>query len=194
MASMNPATISGLPTPPLDGNISYNVRTSGQHQPLYEDLRLYQEFPDEITGPTLWKPEQYKDNAGGWTHRFTDDELEELSQAADAFRAAELPLTDIAKVDRIMRFKVGAGLTVHQDNFQLPQLSKLLETKRCNLVDGTGFTLFKGFPVEEWGIQKSAIAYMVCFNCPRLACRRIVRPLTTIGNGGTLWIFGQPEW
>lgn len=31
---------------------------------------------------------------------------------------------------------------------------------RNELLNGKGFILFKGFPVEEWGNHKSAIAYM----------------------------------
>ncbi len=31
---------------------------------------------------------------------------------------------------------------------------------RNELLDGKGFILFKGFPVEKWGNHKSAIAYM----------------------------------
>ena len=31
---------------------------------------------------------------------------------------------------------------------------------RDDLVNGKGFILFKGFPTQEWGPHKSAIAYM----------------------------------
>ena len=31
---------------------------------------------------------------------------------------------------------------------------------RSELLNGKGFILFKGFPVEKWGSHKSAIAYM----------------------------------
>ena len=39
-------------------------------------------------------------------------------------------------------------------------MSKYIEAIRKELIDGKGFILFKGFPVEEWGKHKSAIAYM----------------------------------
>lgn len=74
------------------------IKTSGQHPPLYNELRPYQNFPDQIAGPTLWKPENYKNNPERWTHWFTDDEIAELSEAADDFRDAEIPLTGISKV------------------------------------------------------------------------------------------------
>lgn len=66
-----------------------------------------------------------------------------MSEAADKFRDAGIPLTGISK-----------------DNFPLPRLSKFLESMRNELLNGKGFILFKGFPVEKWGNHKSAIAYM----------------------------------
>lgn len=39
-------------------------------------------------------------------------------------------------------------------------MSALLNTLKNELLDGKGFILFKGFPVEKWGNEKSAIAYM----------------------------------
>ncbi|KAK4694350.1 hypothetical protein P7C71_g3219, partial [Lecanoromycetidae sp. Uapishka_2] len=106
------------------------IKTSGQHPPLYEELRPYEDFPSEITGATVWNAEDYKNNPERWTHHFKEEEIAELSKAADDFRAAEIPLTGY------------------------------LESIRKELLDGKGFILFKGFPVEKWGNHKSAIAYM----------------------------------
>jgi len=74
------------------------IRTSGQHNPLYDQLRPYSEFPKEISGPTVWKREDYVNNPERWTHRFTEDELQELSDTADRFIASGTPLTAISKV------------------------------------------------------------------------------------------------
>ena len=51
-------------------------------------------------------------------------------------------------------------LTYYQENFKLPRLASFLESIRNELINGKGFILFKGFPVEQWGNHKSAIAYM----------------------------------
>ena len=51
-------------------------------------------------------------------------------------------------------------LTCYQENFKLPRLASFLESIRNELINGKGFILFKGFPVEQWGNHKSAIAYM----------------------------------
>lgn len=45
-------------------------------------------------------------------------------------------------------------------NFPLPNLAARLDTLREDLLNGKGFILFKGFPVEKWGNHKSAVAYM----------------------------------
>jgi hypothetical protein len=119
------------------------IKTSGQHAPIYDLLRPYEDFPKEITGPTVWNAEEYKNHPEQWTHHFTDSENEEISAAADAFIASGTPLTGIS-----------------QDNFKLPNFSKFLVSLRKELIDGKGFLLFKGLPVTAWGNQKSAVAYM----------------------------------
>lgn len=47
-----------------------------------------------------------------------------------------------------------------QDTFRLSKLSTLLGSIRNETLNGKGFILFKGFPVEKWGSHKSAVAYM----------------------------------
>ncbi len=78
------------------------IKTSGQHPPLYEQLRSYKDFPEEITGPTVWDTEDYKNNPERWTHWLTVDEIAELNDAADKFRAASIPLTGISKVSSMI--------------------------------------------------------------------------------------------
>ena len=73
------------------------IRTSGQHPPLYDKLRSYIDFPKEISGPTVWKKEDYV-NEETWTRHFTDQEIQELGNASDHFIESEIPLTGITKV------------------------------------------------------------------------------------------------
>ena len=80
------------------------IRTSGQHAPLYDALRPFSEFPKEITGPTVWKAEDYKDRPDRWVHPFTDEEIGELGDAADRFIASGIPLTGISKVSTLPMF------------------------------------------------------------------------------------------
>lgn len=96
---------SSLPTAPhkLGGSIDRNLfpdglKTTGQQTPLYDLLQPYDRFPKQITGPTVWKAEDYRDHPERWTHRFTEDEIEELSATADQFIASGTPLTGISQV------------------------------------------------------------------------------------------------
>jgi hypothetical protein len=118
-------------------------KTTGQHPPLYEHIQPFEHFPKEITGPTVWTAAEYRDHPEKWTHRFTPEELDELSRTADEFIRSKIPLTGISK-----------------KNFPLPNLSTHLQTLRHDLLNGRGFILFKGLPVNQWGLHKSAVVYM----------------------------------
>jgi hypothetical protein len=74
------------------------IRTSGQHEPIFDLLRPYEDFPKEISGPTVWTTEQYKSNPETWTHRFTAEEVAELGKTADDFMASPTELTGISQV------------------------------------------------------------------------------------------------
>ncbi|RMJ21845.1 hypothetical protein PHISP_07279 [Aspergillus sp. HF37] len=120
------------------------LKTTGQHPPLYDQLQPFARFPTHISGPTVWKTEDYKSNPEKWTYVFTGDDIAELSAAADAFLAGKIPLTGITR-----------------EIFPLPTLGPYLaHTLRLDLLNGKGFILFKGLPVAHWGLHKSAVAYM----------------------------------
>lgn len=102
---MAPALTDALPTAPhnLANNIPTDIfpdglKTTGQHPPLYDHIVPFDRFPHEITGPTVWKAEDYRENPEKWTHKFTEEQVEELSTAADAFLTSKTPLTGISKV------------------------------------------------------------------------------------------------
>ncbi|KAF2716163.1 Clavaminate synthase-like protein [Polychaeton citri CBS 116435] len=119
------------------------LKTSGQHPAIPSLIRPYEDFPKEISGPTVWRAEDYRDHPERWIHIFSDEEVAELSRAADDFIAAGNPLTGISKY-----------------NFHLPTLDSFFATVKKEITDGKGFILFKGIPVQEWGLQKSATVYM----------------------------------
>ncbi|KAI9810815.1 MAG: hypothetical protein M1827_006022 [Pycnora praestabilis] len=164
---MAPSVTESYPTPPHQlreppskAIFPDGIKTSGQHPPLYDQLRPYSDFPKEITGPTVWKTEDYINNPERWTHPFNEDEIAELSEAAEKFVADGTPLTGISKVSRIFFIDNSTILMILKDNFPLPNMSSFLESMRRELLNGKGFILFNGFPVEEWGNHKCAVAYM----------------------------------
>lgn len=141
-APMPPITPSGTPTV-SKAIFPDGIKTSGQHPPVYSRLTPYAQFPKEITGPTVWKAEDYRNNPERWTHVFSGDEIAELGKAADDFIKSGVPLTGITK-----------------DLFPLPRLEPFFRAVRKELINGKGFILFKGVPVEEWGLEKCAVMYM----------------------------------
>ncbi|TVY94501.1 Taurine hydroxylase-like protein [Lachnellula willkommii] len=139
-----PHSLTSPSQKPVDRKIFPDgIKTSGQHPPLPELIKNYSDFPKEIKGATVWQAEDYTNNPERWVHVFNSEEIAELSAAADKFLADKTPLTGISK-----------------DNFPLPKLSVLLASIRTEILNGKGFILFKGFPVEKWGNHKSAVAYM----------------------------------
>ncbi|TGZ78678.1 Clavaminate synthase-like protein [Ascodesmis nigricans] len=120
------------------------LRTSGQLDPIYSLLRPYSDFPSAITGPTLWHASDYASNSDAWVHRWTKEEIAAIGEAADKFMEEGKRLTEITR-----------------ENFVLKgELRDYLEKVRKMLVDGRGFGLWKGLPVDEWGVEKAAVAYM----------------------------------
>lgn len=100
-------TATALETITLQGNSLSNVditkfpdgfKTSGQHPPVYSQVRPYSAFPKVQDGPTVWKAEDYRHNPELWTHQFSESEIQEIGAAADAFIEKDLPLTGISKV------------------------------------------------------------------------------------------------
>ena len=135
------------------------IKTSGQHPPLLQSLRPYSDFPKEITGESVWKAEDYTNNPERWVHVFSGEEIAELSAVADQFIAGQTPLTGISKAS-FSHSTLTTSTNAIKDNFHLPKLSSLLNSIKSEILNGKGFILFKGFPVEEWGNHKSAVAYM----------------------------------
>ena len=104
-SSMSSNSVNGFVNPPPNGDYTPlraqfpdGIKVSGQHSPCYDELRSYENFPEEITGPTVWKAEEYQDSPERWTHQLTEQEIKEISEAADNFKAAGIPLLDISKV------------------------------------------------------------------------------------------------
>jgi hypothetical protein len=106
---MAPAVLDTLPTAPhqlsnpaqrvVDRKIFPDgIKTSGQHPPIPEAIRPYSDFPTEITGPTVWKAEDYANNPERWIHVLNEEEIAELSATADQFLAEKIPLTGISQV------------------------------------------------------------------------------------------------
>lgn len=181
---------AGLPYhQPVDRKVFPDgLRTSGQHPPVESQLRPFEAFPTEITGPTIWEGSVISKRQEEWVHVWSENELNELLQAVDAFTISGIPLININKVHTLpfhsypsssasfssltssllFSFQpsyaplpsVRQDANIIQFNFHIPNISRTLHVARNDILNGRGFVLFRGLPVDKWGRQKAAIAMM----------------------------------
>ena len=78
-----------------------------------------------------------------WIRAFGPAEIAEIGAAVDAFRASGQPIA-----------------AVHPDIFPLPRLGPVMRELLAELLEGRGFALLRGLPVEHWTREQQAIAYM----------------------------------
>jgi hypothetical protein len=100
------------------------------------------ELPPEQTGAAAWYgPEMARRN--DWLMTLAPSEVAEIEQATGALAARE---ADIAAVTA--------------DDFPLPTLgAKLRARVREEVLNGRGFLLLRGLPVERWSMREAATAF-----------------------------------
>jgi hypothetical protein len=100
------------------------------------------ELPDEITCPSAWYGPEVASRAD-WLHVLRDQEI------------ADIELT----VQRLEQS--GADLVrLRREDFPLPTLGPRLRRILPEVLDGRGFVLLRGLPVNRWGAQQSALAFL----------------------------------
>ena len=77
-----------------------------------------------------------------WAHQLSDQEIAEVTAAMDPLVAGETNIARITKVD-----------------FPLPTLGPRIEKIRDEVMNGRGFALMRGLPVQQWSVRQSATAY-----------------------------------
>jgi hypothetical protein len=97
------------------------------------------ELPDKLMGDQAWYgPEMM--NSSEWIYSLSDTDIDEINVALRSVEGL-----DIAKIT--------------EKDFQLPKLSEKLKNIRADVIDGRGFSLIRGLPVESWSTKLSATAY-----------------------------------
>ncbi|HEX5612884.1 MAG TPA: TauD/TfdA family dioxygenase [Burkholderiales bacterium] len=99
--------------------------------------------PGAIAGAAAWYGRDLAAREHEWLRRFSAEELAELDQAVHAFCASAVPLTAISPA-----------------TFPLPTLGAVLRDLLRELLEGRGFVLLRGFPVERYSRAEQAIAYL----------------------------------
>ena len=74
-----------------------------------------------------------------WTHHFSKAEIDELHRATDAALAVDEDL-----------------INLRAEHFPLLGCKSLLERVRQDLLQGRGFCLFRGIPVDSWSREEVA--------------------------------------
>ncbi|MGE0717373.1 MAG: TauD/TfdA family dioxygenase [Alphaproteobacteria bacterium] len=98
-------------------------------------------LPPEQTGPAAWYgPDLAKRD--DWLVRLEPDEVAEVDAAARRLAAAD---ADIAAIGR--------------DDFPLPTLGPRLAHALDEVLNGRGFVLLRGLPVERWSMREAATAF-----------------------------------
>jgi hypothetical protein len=95
-----------------------------------------------IAGPSAWIGADMRTREAEWSYRLSPAEIAEVEAALAAVQARGLDIADIRRED-----------------FPLPTLGPVLERLRSEVLEGRGFVLLRGMPVEDRPIAASAAAY-----------------------------------
>lgn len=102
-------------------------------------------LPARIEGPGAWLGPELA-TRGGWIETLAAGELDELAAAATPW---------LARVEG----DAAAMNDLRPADFPLPTLAPRLARITRALLDGPGFVLLRGLPVDAWGSRLSAVAF-----------------------------------
>src|SRR5438876_3007929 len=100
------------------------------------------ELPAAITGPSAWF---------GPDMAARTDWIEPLSQA---------DISEIEVASQRLAQREIDWQTLRREDFPLPELQPRLRLIMDEVLEGRGFALLRGLPVERWGQRLSAIAFL----------------------------------
>ena len=95
-----------------------------------------------VAGPGVWYGRDLQPRTD-WIRHFSAAELAELDAAVRAFKSSGQPLADISS-----------------SNFPLGAFGDTLRGLLRELLEGRGFFMLRGLPVERYSREEQAIAYM----------------------------------
>jgi hypothetical protein len=100
------------------------------------------ELPPGLFGPSAWYGPEIA-NRADWIEPLSPAELAEIESASQRLAQREPDWQ-----------------AVRQDDFPLPELRARLSSILHEVLEGRGFVLLRGLPVERWGPRFSAIAFL----------------------------------
>ena len=96
-----------------------------------------------IEGPSAWIGADMRGREAEWAYRLSPPEIVEIETSVKAVQVRGLDIADIRRED-----------------FPLPTLGPVLDRLRTEVLDGRGFALLRGMPVEDRPIAESATGYL----------------------------------
>ncbi|MCX7273278.1 MAG: TauD/TfdA family dioxygenase [Burkholderiales bacterium] len=99
------------------------------------------DLPDPIAGPSAWYGPAMAER-GDWLETFDADDLVEIESAVRPLAEGDADIAAIGRAD-----------------FPLPRLAPRLARMLDELLEGRGFGVMRGLPVQRWSIRESAIAF-----------------------------------
>ena len=98
---------------------------------------------DQLQHQTAWHGGTLAQQPARWHYTLSPTEVTELEQAADHF--LQQPNHDLSQITSA--------------DFPLPLLSEKLQALQHQLINGLGFQLWSGLPVQNYSIQKAATIF-----------------------------------
>ncbi len=117
-----------------------NARDNFRSYP--EARRLPARAMDPIVDPAGWLANELQ-NLSTWSYALSGDDVDELRAAVAAFKRSGKPIVEVA-----------------QENFPLDAFGATLCEVRRELLDGRGIIMMRGFPVDAFDREETAIAYL----------------------------------
>src|SRR5215218_5276820 len=95
-----------------------------------------------VAGPSAWIGRELRSREDEWIYPLSAAEIAEIENATEQVRGSGLDIAGICRAD-----------------FPLPTLGPRLDAMREEILNGRGFVLIRGLPVEGRPIAESAAAY-----------------------------------
>ena len=95
-----------------------------------------------ITGPSAWYGPNMVDRSDEWLYELSESDIAEIDAAVAALAESETPILEVGR-----------------ENFLLATLGKQLDEIQDEVVNGRGFVLIRGLPVDRYTIEEAALAY-----------------------------------
>ncbi len=94
-----------------------------------------------IADPACWMAKDFDDNSD-WIYRFAAEDIDEIDAALARVKEQRLSI-----------------LEIRRENFLLPRLSTKLAALYMELLEGRGFFLLRGFPLDRYSRQDAAAIF-----------------------------------